>query len=218
MSKLNIQKLELHSETIIIMAHSFVYFGSGMNKEMSMLSNFSRAEFDLYGIRWPSSEHAFQAILKVERCDWERFSVNGDLGNLESGFKLLGSSENKVKYWGSKKNGKLEMVGIVAKMSVRNGEKLGLKMKKQNHSFDDMSKLFLKILLKKYKSNENHRKVLLETGEKKLIEFSRSAKRECERGNIPFWTALIDKNDNKMYGKNFQGELQMAIRSYLSTN
>jgi predicted NAD-dependent protein-ADP-ribosyltransferase YbiA (DUF1768 family) len=202
------------------MANSFVYFGSAMDKEMSMLSNFSKAEFELFGVRWPSSEHAFQAILKVEKCDWERFSVDGDLGSLKSGFKSMGFSEKdvekKVKHWGPKKNGKLEMIGIVAKMAVRNGEKLGLKMKKQNHSFDDMCKLFLKILVKKYKTNENHRNILLKTGEKKLIEFSRSAKRECERGNIPFWTALIDKDDGKMYGKNFQGELQMSVRKFLS--
>ena len=183
----------------------FIYFGSGMNREMSKLSNFCACEFDFMEHRWPSSEHAFQAILKVDPSDWGRFSVGGDLS-------VLG--EDKVKYWGAKKNGKLAMVGIVAKMAVKNPEKLNLKIVvKSPFKFDE---LFLRILMAKYTQCEDQRSVLLGTGNKQLIEFSRSAKRESLKGKSPFWAGLVDKETGVMYGQNMQGELHMAVRRRLS--
>ncbi|MDA9846864.1 NADAR family protein [Flavobacteriaceae bacterium] len=180
--------------------NDFVYFGSGMNKEMSKLSNFCRSHFKYKGIVWPSAEHAFQAILKLDKSEWHRFSVDGEFGKLGEG----------QDYWGPKKNGKLEMIGIVAKKTVKI-----LKNKKQTHSLHEMYELFLKILIQKYKQNENHRNVLLGTGNKTLIEFSRSAKRESLKARVPFWTGLVD-DEGKMWGKNVQGEMQMVIRGYFT--
>lgn len=171
-----------------------------MNKEMSKLSNFCRSHFKYKGIVWPSAEHAFQAILKLDKSEWPRFSVDGEFGKLEKG----------QEHWGPKKNGKLEMIGIVAKKTVKI-----LKNKPQTHSLHEMYELFMKILIQKYKQNENHRNVLLGTGNKTLIEFSRSAKRESLKGRVPFWTGLVDDEDN-MWGKNVQGDMQMVIRDYFT--
>jgi len=184
----------------------FIYFGSGMDREKSTLSNFCACEFEFMDYRWPSSEHAFQAILKVDPSDWDRFSVGGDLSGL---------GEDKVKHWGVKKNGKLAMVGIVAKMAVKNPEMLNLKMVKKSPRPFKFDELFLRILMAKYTQCEDHRSVLLETGDKRLIEFSRGAKRESLKGKSPFWAGLVDKETGVMYGQNMQGELHMAIRRRL---
>ena len=50
---------------------SYIYFGSGT--KYGMLSNFADVDipFRFRGLDWTSSEHAFQACLRVKEDDWD---------------------------------------------------------------------------------------------------------------------------------------------------
>ena len=91
------------------------------------LSNFSFIKQGIIydGITYYSTEHAFQAqkYIKEQR---HRFSIDGDLGNIETGFLLVFGNdkcEKKKQFWMKKDN-----IGIIAKMATnpKIGKKLGL--------------------------------------------------------------------------------------------
>ena len=150
--------------------YEFVYFGSGA--KCGELSNFAEVvtPFVCRSMLWKSSEHAFQAILRVEESQWSRFAVKGDLSDLE-GLKLVFKEKElkkKKKHYGPKKNGKPAMIGIVAKMAVKEkiAEKISpslkLKLKsEQLHSIDEMAGLFVEILKAKYQGNPRFMEILL---------------------------------------------------------
>ena len=205
-----------------------IYFGSGTAGDSSLLSNFAAAQVEVQGKVFPSSEHAFQALLKVDPVNHARMEVGGDLGSLKGGFGQFFSDESvaakKVKHWGEKKT-KSAMVGIVAKMAVKEttARKLGLKLLDHTSRLykteSDVRRLFAEILDAKYAQNRTHRKFLLDTAKHKLVEFSRSARRETLAGKEPFWTGYIAKSAEedagRMYGRNVQGDLQMEARQRL---
>ncbi len=58
--------------------------------------------------------------------------------------------------------------------------------------------------------NEKFKKILENNKEKYLVEFSRSCKRNFEKGIIEKWCGLID--DNKIYGRNLMVNIIMDIR------
>lgn len=197
----------------------FSYFGSGMSAEVSRMSNFAETPVTIEDVTFPSSEHAFQALLRVHPDHIKRFSVGGDLGYLESGIPLVFKAsevERKMKHYGAKRNGKPAMVGIVAKMAVKPdcAKRIGLRLtspKEDVHSFEEMGDLFLKILRAKYAQNAPALEQLLRTRETHLVEFSRGAVREHKAGRCPLWTGQV--HEGKLFGMNFQGELQMMIRA-----
>lgn len=197
----------------------FSYFGSAMSANVSRLSNFAKMPVTIEDVTFPSSEHAFQALLRVHPDDFERFSVDGDLGSLESGIPIVFKAsevERKMKHYGAKRNGKPAMVGIVAKMAVKPdcAKKIGLRLtspKEDVHSFEEMGDLFLKILSAKYAQNAPALEQLLRTGDTHLVEFNRGAVRDQKAGRCPLWTGQV--HDGTLVGMNFQGELQMMIRA-----
>lgn len=89
-----------------------------------------------------STEHAFQSQKYIKEQRY-RFSVNGDLENVESGFKLVFGDDYE------KKNN----IGIIAKMATKQniGEKLGLI---RIDDFESSHKLWLKILSSKFSIDE----------------------------------------------------------------
>ena len=146
----------------------FVSFGSG--RKCGELSNFAEVDtpFECRSMKWKSSEHAFQAILRVDESQWSRFAVKGDLSDLE-GLKLVYKEEElekKKKHWGPKTTGKPAMIGIVAKMAVKANiaKKISLKLKTNSeelHSNDEMAGLFVEILKAKYQGNPRFMEILL---------------------------------------------------------
>ena len=213
-----------------------VYFGSGMGADMALLSNFALAPFEFAGINWNSSEHAFQALLRVAAGDCHRFAVGGDLdgGDLQANMRLLlgpGTSDEvsrkKAAHWGAKLSGKVAMVGIVAKMAVKTStaKRLGIQLlhpAEGMHSIESMGRLFDGILDAKYAKNASHRTALLGTAGKTLVEFDRGARAAVLKGLAePLWTAYVAKETEAdfgmTYGLNLQGRLQMDARARLSS-
>lgn len=190
------------------------YFGSN-TKTLYELSNLWAVPVDLRGLRFPSSEHAFQAMCRVHPEDWHRFSCQGDLGNL-NGLKLLmppKKSEKAIVYWNRK-----DMVGVVAKMAVNKdvAKRLGLRLLRpheKDHSLDEVQTLFEEILVHKYTTNAVALKALAASDNKYLVEFDRGAGRRTLAGDPPLWSGLV--KDGCLYGLNLQGRIHMKVRKLL---
>lgn len=167
-------------------------------------SNFSLIEEGIMydDLLYYSTEHAFQSQKYIKEQRY-RFSVNGDLGNVESGFKLVFGDDYKKKkeYWMKKNN-----IGIIAKMATKEniGEKLGLI---RVDDFVSNHKLWLNILSSKFNITE-YKNLLLSTNDTYLLEFDRGAQK-----NLPKWSGII--KNNKLYGENLMGNYLMIIRKKL---
>ncbi len=77
--------------------------------------------------------------------------------------------------------------------------------------------LFLEILKAKYDSDNECRSALLSTGSVTLVEFSRQAACRHEKGSVELWTGQVVREKNALYGRNLQGELQMAMRTWYNS-
>jgi len=113
-------------------------------------------------------------------------------------------TEKKIKYWNKK-----DMIGVIAKMSVNpkyyKKTKLPPKIKVRQDIFYD-------ILTEKYKEGSPLRQYLMNTGDKYLIEFSRSGQTHPDRNR---WAgmAVSTKEGYLIYGDNRMGVCLMYIRS-----
>lgn len=176
-------------------------------KPFHKLSNFvlikDGVEFD--GLIYYSTEHAFQAqkYIKEQRI---RFSIEGDLGNIDSGFKLVFGDkwEKKKTFWMKKDN-----IGIIAKMAtnITICKKLGLIRDKNFSSTDE---LWIELLTKKFNIIE-FKNILKNTQNKYLLEFGKGCKRMYVKNNIStWWSGLID--DGILYGNNLMGKYLMIVR------
>ena len=189
-----------------IVNEEVIKFYSSATKPFHKLSNFALIkdgiEYD--GLMFYSTEHAFQAqkYIKEQRI---RFSIEGDIGNIDSGFKLLFGDEweKKKNFWMKKEN-----IGIIAKTATsnKNETKLGLI---RDVNFESTNKLWLELLTIKFNINE-FKNILKNTENKYLLEFDRGAKRMSLQNNIPFWSGLID--DGILYGNNLMGKYLMLVR------
>ena len=196
-----------------------VTFGSCMGPETAIFSNFCLLEnpIELDGLKYPTAEHAFQAWYKLSREERTILSVDGELGN-EGGFSLFynnAEAEKKRKFWGPTKTGRPAMLGILAKLAANRPHKIGLLTHERTNVHDEQSfkklmKLFYVILKRKYSKNPVLLRKLVATGDRYLLEFSRSARREANNGRPPLWSGLIQ--DGRLYGHNFMGRLHMALR------
>lgn len=176
-----------------------INFFSNAKSPFCKLSNFSHIKdgiiFD--GIKYPSSEHAFQAQKYVKE-DRLRFSVCGDLGTWE-GFGLV--SEKSCDYWKKKDN-----IGVIAKMATnkKKGKKLGLT---RNSDFESTYELWESILMKKF-CIEEFGNILKNTRNFYLLEFDRGAKKNGSK-----WGGLIE--GETLYGDNIMGKYLMKLREKL---
>ena len=211
-----------------------LYFGSSSSAITRKLSNFSDCVVkgrmfvkDSSGgihqeeFTFPSSEHFWWAHFMYRRCDISRLAIGGDLSTIETGLTLLYQSmdskklNGKIKYW--KNRG---CVGIVAKVLAnrdkkknfrKRAEEIGIKMGihpikeygKQGYS-ETLVHIWKNIMVSKFSTNSEHRKVLLGTGNKFLVEFCRMHEEK------QFWAGKV--KDNVLYGRNFMGLCLMATR------
>lgn len=184
----------------------YLYFYSNAKKPLNKLSNFN--ECKIKGIVrgksyiFPCSEHYYLAHFLNDIDDIKDLEVNGKYGTYDAlkYFFKEKDIDKKIKYWSKKNN-----IGIVAKMLKNNSEKLNIELRIINKS--EKEKIWTKIILDKYTQNQEHKKVLLETNDKILIEFGRGSKKDS------FYTGKIV--DGELIGKNYMGEKIMEIRKKL---
>lgn len=177
------------------------------------------------GLVFPSSEHARQAFKAKDRDTMCMFAQGGVFSTIHGEFfakfmKTLDPSkvDKKVKYWSRKNH-----VGILAKMAVSQPKKfelLGLEGKidldKKLTKEQDES-VWKDILRQKYSQNPILKGLLVATGDKYLVDFSVSAKRNATREKNPYhelYTGLVDV-EGKMYGQNLLGVVLAEVRSEL---
>jgi predicted NAD-dependent protein-ADP-ribosyltransferase YbiA (DUF1768 family) len=187
-----------------------LYFGSGT--KCKELSNLYKCEILYKGNVYNSVENVYQSLKFIE-SDHHRFMKCGDLGGYDGLIKygniFYGNNkskeeiEKKMEYW-RKKN----CIGIIAKMSgnIKYSKKLGL-------TFIGIKNDVFKEILKIKFENEKFKKILENSKGKYLVEFSRSCKKNFEKGIIEKWCGLVD--DNKLYGENLMGNIIMDIRENL---
>ncbi len=182
-------------------------FFSNAKQPLNKLSNFAFISdgLDIFGEIYISSEHAFQSK-KYLNEDKTRFNSEGIFSNVREGFISVFSEEeadNKKNYWLKKGN-----VGILAKMATNEkvGKRLGLK---RDFSFKSTYQLWEEILLAKFRKEE-FKNILLSTGDSYLLEFSRDAQYNAERGVQDVWGGIVD--DDILYGDNLMGKYLMKIR------
>ena len=195
-----------------------VYFGSGT--KLKWLSNFAAVE-DPRGLkfgkrRYRTSEHAYQS-LKVAEEDRDRLAVGGDLEDLRALKAIYPNpdvAKKKIKHWTARSDPVL--AGISAKMITK--EKYSKKLKRplkletlRDPPLKELEGVWREILTAKLKASPSFRKALKGTGDARLIEFDRGAKRQSDAGRAPFWTGLVQ--DGKLYGGNYMGKMLMKIRA-----
>lgn len=186
-----------------------LYFGSGT--KCKELSNLYECEILYKGNVYNSVENVYQSLKFIE-SDHSRFMKSGDLGGYEGLIKygniFYGNKkskeeiEKKMEYWR-----KRHCIGIIGKISsnIKNSKKLGLTFV----GIKDCVLIFKEILIIKFE-NEKFKRILENSKGKYLVEFSRSCKRNFEKGIIEKWCGLVD--DNKLYGNNLMGNIIMDIR------
>jgi len=189
-----------------IKGEKVIYFYACGLKPYNKLSNFAFIkDYILFeGLLYCSTEHAFQSqkYIKEQR---HRFSIHGDLGNIE-GFQLVFGDnwEKKKAYWMKKEN-----IGIIAKMAtnIKIGKKLGLI---RDETFISTDKLWIDILSLKYNITEFNI-ILQNTQTNFLLEFDRGAKNYIKYDKTALWGGIIQ--DDKLYGNNLMGMYLMFIRN-----
>lgn len=221
----NVDELSEYFGSLVLEEGEYCNFGSGM-KELAPLSNFAKCEtpFSWKGSEWLTSEHAYQAYVKLARREqWARFAKGGDLSSLEVGVPCIFPEKDvakKLSHYAATRTGRPEMLGIVAKMAVKPdvAKRLGLELKpfdEQQQAISELKAIFSSILVAKYDANPRFRSLLLGTRGKVLVEFNRGAEREAKAGRSPLWSGLVSKRDGRLYGRNLQGIIQMCIRDQI---
>lgn len=214
-----------------------VYFGSTTGAKYRRLSNFSdcvvcmnmfvkgsNGEMTQEEFYFPSSEAAWWGHFMERRCDISRIAIGGDLSKIETGLTLLykdmepNKFSKKVKYWKNR-----QCVGIVSKVLANRDKKknertkakeIGIHMSihplkeyGEQGTTETLVKIWKNILHAKFSNNFYHRKVLMETDKKFLVEHCRMHEEKS------FWAGKV--KDNVLYGRNFTGHLLMAVRDSL---
>jgi predicted RNA methylase len=151
------------------------------------------------GKRFVSAEHAFRSQLFTNEQTAARFSVDGDVGNPVTGFDMIGLKEKPKEEW-MKRRG----VGVVARTVVQtktNQKKFGLVPDTEPV---DMDKTWMHILKYVY-TDEDLKKILLDTGDEYLLEKDESAD-SILGGHI---------EEGELKGQNKMGRYLMTIRAEL---
>lgn len=192
--------------------YNVLYFGSGT--KLKELSNLYECDILYKGNVYCSVENVYQSLKFIE-SDRHRFMKDGDLGGYYSLIKYgdiffgkkgdIDLFNKKRNYWEKKK-----CIGIIGKMcsNTKYSKKLGLTF----DTFFEREKIFKEILIIKFE-NDKFKNILKNNKEKMLVEFSRSCKRNFEKGIIEKWCGLID--NGILYGENLMGKILMEIREDL---
>ena len=226
--------------TITMPDGEFVYFHGRAKQPYQQLSNFYQttlrfvwpsnkigsttipAHMQGRSVVYPSSEHAYQALLAADDASARMFEEGGRFADWEcfktwpvkskrsedDGVKTMDDFQKKCKAWRGQGS-----IGIIAKMVSNMDRRLlasgfgaNLVMKKDVSRFDIT--LWLFILEQKYVPDATATAVLLGTGKKVLIEFDRMA---AKRGS--FYGGLVQNGE--LHGRNKMGILLMIVKQRL---
>ena len=199
-----------------------LYFGSGAG--IREFSNFYelRRPIVLEGKEFITTEHFYQCAYRcAEESQGEFVFPHGRLSTFDRGMSHVVDKhddvQKKIKFWGAKK-GRRPMAGIVPKMAVdsKRAKRLGIKLKRARDDPNDLSlieSLFKRALYAKFSSDAELRKMLVDTGNKILVEFDRGAERRTKAGQPPLFTGLV--KEGRLFGQNLMGRLLMGVREKL---
>lgn len=206
-----------HAKTVRLKT-DYLYFGT--DTHIGELSNLALCEnpFECRGFMWNTSEHAFQALTRVDQKHRFRFACGGDLASFDTGLRVVFGDDNcekKKVMHSARKSGRPSMVGIIAKHAVQPtvAHKLGLTLLPKNaRSIDSVIEVCIEILLAKYRANPALRDKLMSTRGKTLVEFDRRVAANA-KGAQALWTGIV--KNGTLHGRNLQGALHMKVRSIL---
>jgi predicted NAD-dependent protein-ADP-ribosyltransferase YbiA (DUF1768 family) len=233
------------------MAQDYVYFKSSEEAPYYMLSNFFHAPFVLKrrdvtlemcevcpgladwvpeeGVRFPTSEHAWQSLKAADKATFLRFTCDGDLGKWDPNVFAKSVAHRKdplaaatlalkkLKHWSAKNN-----LGIQAKLAANPdyAKRLGLDNGRMAFDRERLAPeieraVWLTILRLKFRQNEGPRETLLSTRGKRLVEREIGAVRLLNAGKpVPHWGGLVAE-DGTVVGDNAMGKYVQATRDSL---
>lgn len=200
-----------------------VFFKAHIQNKNSQLSNFSKCNLttSLGGTeqKYPSAEHAFQALSCVAPCDQYLFEVDGPLNDWDNFFDWCRARNESLRMDPLTKVPKISFpkkpthmkCGWMAKIAINRARQLGIKVRQGEMSLKEKKDLLRQILRHKFCGDKNPgmQKLLLSTGTKMLIEPS--------RGQTPsVWEGYVKFDDSGKvlftYGKNVAGRILMEVR------
>lgn len=212
--------VDTQSETVS--ENGVQYFGSGAG--IREFSNFYelRNPIVIDGQEFITTEHFYQCKYRcAEESQHEFVFPYGRLSTFEGGISHVVDKQEEIqkksKFWGAK-NGRRPMAGIVPKMAInsKRAKRLGIKLKRARDDPGDLSlieSLFKRALYAKFSGDAELRKMLVDTGNKILVEFDRGAERQAKAGRPPLFTGLF--KEGRLFGKNLMGRLLMGVREKL---
>jgi predicted NAD-dependent protein-ADP-ribosyltransferase YbiA (DUF1768 family) len=223
------------------MLSPYLYFNSAAQQPWHLLSNFSAAtlvftQSDICaGMRttcphidawmqdrmvvFPSSEHLWQALKATTREAFVAFAVGGRCSGAEVLLGIYGDKGlDKWRWWMRKGN-----MGIAAKLAANPKRAVVLDLvgrldySRERLAADVERDIWLTILRLKFKQSTTHRRALLETKERILIEFDKSATRASRGGGWVHWGGMWSKETQCVVGgENVMGGYLMEIRAELA--
>ena len=168
------------------------FYSKSANHKLRLLSNFSELEIVINGKTFPTGEHAFHSFkyrLAAKKASPER--------------------KQEVEEYAKKfeTNGTIKPDGLSAKIAGGKGKK-GFRL--NENELKDWAKNSIKIqtliCIYKIETYPDIIDILMETGDYELIHQVNRA------NNKEIWGARIDKNTNKLVGKNILGKIWMKFR------
>lgn len=217
----------------------FIYFNSAAKFPYNLLSNLNYAPitiskdeiskdmltinpslekwFELYSTdfwSFDTVEHFWQALKATRYDTFLQFMTGRRLSKFDAEiFNVFfpGQGQQKYNYWSKKNNN-----GIIPKLASnpKYGKALGIHTTmdytRERLNEDLLRSVWTFLLRKKYLSNPTHLSTLVDTGDKKLIEFERGSTKE----KPAFWGGCVKSNsDGVLYGRNFMGEMMQVVRN-----
>jgi len=211
-----------YTEPPLLTEDDIVFF-SARGKGVREFSNLYELDVPIKykGRTFAHTEAGYQSEYRCEEEFRDMFALpDGMFATLEGAEHVYNKPEEAArarKSWGSVK-GRNPMSGIVAKMAVKpdRAKKLGIKLrcsKDDPQDLDEIKRIFKELLYLKFTRNPKLGRMLLETGDKILVEWDKGAGRQTLAGKPPLFSGIL--KDGKILGQNLMGRLLMRTRKRL---
>lgn len=155
------------------------------NREYGCFSNYSEHQVDIYGIKWPTSEHAFQAM------KYTNLKPGNPNANINE-FVLPHAIDHFARFLKTESPGESKKLG-------------GNTVVKMRTDWEEVKdKIMLEIVLAKITQNAGPRKELLITGNKQLFEHTK---------NDSYWGDAGDGSGRNQLGKTLMAVRDIATKN-----
>jgi predicted NAD-dependent protein-ADP-ribosyltransferase YbiA (DUF1768 family) len=193
--------------------------GSG---DYGSFSNFYKLRVPIVynGRAYPHTEAAYQSEYRCKEESRDMFALPDGIFSSLQGAKYVYDTSDKahrgMAYWGSNRPGMNDMSGIVAKMAVKKerAKKLGVELRRscdEPRDIEEIGRIFKDVLYLKFSLNPELASMLIQTGNKILVEFDRLA--GVQTRDPPLFSGIL--KDGKILGHNLMGRLLMHTRERL---